>query len=103
MVSQDLIYNPKSLPVDVSVRYAMFDTDSYDTRIYTYENNALYVFSSPAYYYQGSRGYVLIRYTLLRKIDIWARYGTSVFANRQSIGSGAEEIAEVPDLILRFR
>ena len=93
MVSQDLIYNPKSLPVDVSVRYAMFDTDSYDTRIYTYENNALYVFSSPAYYYQGSRGYVLIRYTLLRKIDIWARYGTSVFANRQSIGSGAEEIA----------
>lgn len=92
MISQDIIYKPKSMPFDIALRYALFDTDSYDSRIYTYENNALYVFSSPAYYYQGSRAYVLVRYTFLRKIDLWVRYGTSIFANRNSIGSGAEEI-----------
>ncbi len=92
MVSQDVIYKPKSLPFSFALRYALFDTDSYDSRIYTYENNALYVFSSPSYYYQGSRAYVLIRYKFLRRCDLWARYGTSIFANRSSIGSGAEGI-----------
>ena len=92
MISQDVIYKPKNFPVDIALRYALFDTDSYDSRIYTYENNALYVFSSPSYYYQGSRAYILLRYTFLRRFDLWARYGTSIFANRNSIGSGAEEI-----------
>lgn len=92
IITQDILYKPKSFPLDVSLRYALFDTDSYDSRIYTYENNALYVFSSPAYYYRGSRAYVLLRYTFLRKCDLWFRYGVSIFANRTSIGSGAEEI-----------
>ncbi len=92
MISQDVIYKPKSLPFDIALRYALFQTDSYDSRIYTYENNALYVFSSPAYYYQGSRAYILVRYTFLRRFDLWARYGTSIFTNRNSIGTGAEGI-----------
>lgn len=92
ILTQDLIYRPKSSPLDISLRYALFDTDSYDTRIYTYENNALYTFSIPAYYYKGSRTYVLIRYTFFRRVDLWVRYGVSVFANLNSIGSGAEEI-----------
>lgn len=92
ILTQDIQYQPKSSPFDVSLRYALFDTDSYDTRIYTYENNAQYVFSVPSYYYQGSRAYVLIRYTFLRRFDLWARYGVSLYANRKSLGSGAEEI-----------
>jgi len=92
VVSQDVIFRPKSSPIDLALRYALFETDSYDARIYTYENNALYVFSSPAYFYQGSRAYVLVRWTFLRKFDLWARYGVSIFANRDSIGSGPEEI-----------
>lgn len=92
IIVQDIIYNPKSFPLDISLRYALFDTDSYDTRIYTYENNATYVFSVPSYYYRGSRAYVLLRYSFLRRFDLWVRYGVSILANRQSIGSGAEEI-----------
>lgn len=92
IVTQDLLYNPKNLPFDISLRYALFDTDSYDSRIYTYENNALYVFSVPSYYYQGSRAYILVRYTFFRKADLWVRYGRNVFSNVTSIGSGAEEI-----------
>lgn len=92
IVTQDILYQPKSSNFDISLRYALFDTDSYDTRIYTFENNALYVFAVPAYFYQGSRAYVLLRYTFLRRFDLWARYGTSIFANRNSIGSGPEEI-----------
>ncbi|MBL4862595.1 MAG: hypothetical protein JKY09_06215 [Crocinitomicaceae bacterium] len=92
ILTQDIVYKPKSFPVDLSLRYALFDTDSYDSRIYTYENNALYVFSVPSYYYQGSRAYALIRYTFLKRFDLWVRYGVSIFENRKSIGSGTEEI-----------
>lgn len=90
--TQDIIIRPKSWPCDIALRYALFDTDSYDTRIYTYENNALYVFSSPSYYYQGSRAYVMVRWSFLRHFDLWARYGISIFSDRTSQGSGSEEI-----------
>jgi hypothetical protein len=92
IITQDVLFKPKNLPFDLSLRYALFDTDSYDTRIYTYENNALYVFAVPAYYYQGSRGYMLIRYSFLKRFDLWVRYGTFIYNNRKTIGSGAEEI-----------
>lgn len=92
IVTQDIQFKPKNLPLDVSLRYALFDTDSYDTRIYTYESNALYAFSVPSYYYQGSRAYVLVRYSLTNHFDIWLRYGNFIYNNRSVIGSGAEQI-----------
>lgn len=90
ILTQDLLWNPKDLPFDITLRYAFFDTDSYDSRIYTYENNALYTFSIPAYYYQGSRFYVLLRYRFLRVCDLWVRYGRTLYNNRESVGSGSE-------------
>ena len=92
IITQDILFKPKSFPVDLSLRYALFDTDSYDSRIYTYENNALYVFSVPSYYYRGSRAYAMIRYTFARKFDLWVRYGVSIYANRKTLGSGSEQI-----------
>ena len=90
--TQDFLFKPKNLPFDLTLRYALFDTDSYDTRIYTFENNALYVFSIPAYYYQGSRAYALIRFSFLRHCDLWIRYGTFLYSNRTVLSSGPEEI-----------
>jgi hypothetical protein len=92
LVTQDLLFKPKNLPFDLSLRYALFDTDSYDTRIYSFENNALYAFAVPAHYYQGNRAYVLVRYSFLHYFDLWVRYGVFIYNNRTSIGSGAEEI-----------
>ncbi len=92
ILTQDVIFKPKSFPLSFSLRYALFDTDSYDSRIYTYENNALYVFAVPSYYYRGSRAYVLIRYKFWRKFDLWFRYGINIYANRNTLGSGPEMI-----------
>ncbi|MBU2020068.1 MAG: helix-hairpin-helix domain-containing protein [Bacteroidetes bacterium] len=105
LLYQDLILRLKSWPVDLSFRYAIFNTDSYDSRIYAYESNALYVFSVPGYYYKGSRAYVLVRYTLSRKIDMWARYSVNVYTDRMRIGTGAEEINgnQKSDITLQMR
>lgn len=102
---QDIIVHPKSSPFDLAMRFALFDTDSYDTRIYTYENNALYVFSSPSYYYQGSRAYLMVRYSFLKVCDLWVRYGTYLYSDRTSLSSGAELINgnRKSDLTLQLR
>ncbi|MEZ4889911.1 MAG: hypothetical protein R2779_04900 [Crocinitomicaceae bacterium] len=55
LFTQDVVYNPKKLPFEIALRYAMFDTDSYDSRIYSFEANALYVYSIPAYCARKSR------------------------------------------------
>jgi|TARA_B110000305_G_scaffold126314_1_gene141523 hypothetical protein len=92
LITQDIAYKPKSFPLSFTLRYALFDTDSYDSRIYSYENNALYVFSVPAHYYKGSRCYFLARYSFSRRIDVWVKYGFFLYNNRNEIGSGAEQI-----------
>ena len=105
LLTQDIAYKPKSLPFRFTLRYALFDTDSYDTRIYSYENNALYVFSVPAYYFEGSRCYLLARYSFNRAIDLWVKYGFFLYNDRSVIGSGAEEIQgdRKSDLTIQLR
>jgi hypothetical protein len=105
IITQDFLFRPKSLPIDLALRYALFDTDSYDTRLYSYENNALYAFAVPAYYYRGNRAYVLLRYSFLRHCDLWLRYGVFIYANRNTIGSGAEEIngSKKTDITIQLR
>ncbi len=105
LLTQDLIFKPKSRPYDLSFRFALFDTDSYDTRIYTFESNALYVFAVPAYYYQGSRAYVLLRYSFWRSCDLWIKYGVFLYENRSTISSGPEQITgnKKSDLLIQLR
>jgi hypothetical protein len=105
LMTQDFIFRPKSFPLDIALRYALFDTDSYDTRIYSFESNALYAFAVPAYYYQGNRAYILVRYSFLRRFDLWVRYGYFLYNNRNSVSSGAEQIvgSRKTDLLIQLR
>ena len=92
MAYQDLIWKPKSFPVSFSGRLAFFDTDSYNARMYAYENDVLYAYSIPAYYYRGMRWYAMIRYRAFRNMDVWVRFAQSYFSDREIIGSGLNEI-----------
>jgi hypothetical protein len=88
---QDITYKPLSKPVSFSFRYALFDTDGFNSRIYAYESDVLYSFSIPAYFYKGSRTYLTLEYNLTRKIDIWFRYAQFYYTNRTETGSGLTE------------
>lgn len=92
LIYQDIVYKPKSSPLSFSFRYGLFDTDSYNSRIYAYENDILYVFSIPAYYNRGTRTYLTLRYKVKKGIDLWLRYGATFFDNLDVVGSGLEEI-----------
>ena len=93
LLYQDLIYHHSQLPFTSSIRYALFDTDSFDTRIYAYENDILYAFSIPAYFNKGSRFYFNIRYKFNRSASLYLRYAHTQYSNSKSIGSGNSEIS----------
>ena len=93
VIYQDLVYNPKNLPLKTNMRIALFDTDDYDSRIYAYESDMLYQFSVPAYYGRGMRFYWNLNYSFNRKVSIWFRYAQTYFADRQVVSSGLNEIA----------
>ena len=88
VVLQDVICKPMSFPLSFSLRYALFKTDSYNSRIYAYENDMLYSFSIPAYSGMGSRAYVNMEYSLGKRVDIWFRYARFFYTNSISTGSG---------------
>lgn len=89
---QDLKFSLKRIPLTIYGRYAIFDTDNYDSRIYAYENDLLGVFSIPSYYYKGIRTYLMLKYEIGRTVDIWLRWDVFSYAHQDSISSGLEEI-----------
>lgn len=89
---QDLIFKRIGWPVNLSLRYALFDTQSWDTRVYAYENDLLFTWSIPPYYGRGARFYVMSKWRVAAKFDITARYSEWFFTDRNTIGSGLNEI-----------
>ena len=78
--------------VRLSGRYALFDTDDYDTRQYVFEQDVLYAFSVPPLYGQGTRVYSLAEFRCTRHLTLWLRYAETHYRNQKTIGSGLEEI-----------
>jgi hypothetical protein len=103
MIYQDLIFNPRMSRITGNIRIALFETESYDSRIYAYENDVLYGYSIPAYYYSGSRVYSNTRIKLFSGLDIWIKYGVTFYRNRKSIGSGWDEIQGSRKSDVRFQ
>ena len=81
--------------IKVHTRMALFDTDNFDNAQYVYENDVLYAFSIPAYSGSGIRNYLMIRYDVIRRLTLYARYARTTFPNSnnhsQTLGSSLEE------------
>ncbi|MCP9764368.1 ComEA family DNA-binding protein [Lacihabitans soyangensis] len=75
-------------------RLAYFNTDSYDSRIYAYENDVLYAVSFPAYYGKGWRYYLIGKMPISRNLDAWIRIAQTNVSDRTTIGSGMSEIED---------
>ncbi|HEX5002462.1 MAG TPA: hypothetical protein VFW78_08185 [Bacteroidia bacterium] len=98
-------WRPLQSPWQVTLRYAWFETTGYGSRIYAYEADVPGSYSVPAYYYTGSRIYVLVRFNFSSALSAWLKYAVSVYENRDHIGSGYEEIegSVKSEIKLQFR
>lgn len=90
VVLQDVTYRQGRF--SISGRYAFFDTDNFDNRLYVYEKDVWLAFSFPAYNGKGSRQYLLAQYQINEKIDVWLRWSQTQYLNRDTIGTGGDTI-----------
>jgi hypothetical protein len=93
LLSQILSFKLPAKHFSVAILYALFDTDSYNERIYAYESDVLYGYSVPAYSGKGNRCFLLVGWSPFRWLDLWARYAQTWYSDRNSIGSGLDVIS----------
>lgn len=92
LIYQDLIWKKIGAPWNLSLRYALFDVESFNARLYAFENDVLYFFNIPAYANRGSRFYVMSKIRLRKGVDLWLRYSRWMYIDRETIGTGLETI-----------
>ncbi len=88
----DLLYKPMLTPYTAVLRLQYFETDSYDSRIYAYENDVLYTYSIPAFYDKGFRYYLTLNYDIGKRISLWLRWTQTIYRDKASVGTGPDEI-----------
>ncbi|MEO6903668.1 MAG: helix-hairpin-helix domain-containing protein [Bacteroidia bacterium] len=88
LIYQEVSYHKISNPLSITLRYSIFDTDDYDTRLYAYESDMPGTYSIPSYFNRGSRFYILLNYNINRHIELWVRYSQTYYDNKNVISEG---------------
>jgi hypothetical protein len=88
----DFIYKPPSYRLSGNLRLAAFNTGSYDSRIYAFENDVLYSYSIPVFFDKGYRWYLNMRYKMNRQFSVWTRIDQIIYKGKSEIGSGLDMI-----------
>lgn len=102
LLSQDVRYEFRRFPLTAQFRYEYFNTDTYENRIYTYENDVLYAFSIPSLYGRGYRYYLNLRYKPIDNLSVYLKLARTTFTDRNYIGSGLDKINDNHCTTLRF-
>jgi len=89
LMMQDVIFKRINCPLAVTLRYAVFDTQGYDSRLYTFENDIPYSFSIPSLYYKGQRFYFIINWDLTKKLELSTKFSSTVYDNQKIIHQGS--------------
>lgn len=79
-------------PLSVSLQATCFHTDDYDSRIYAYEKGLLNTFYVPSFSGRGFRYSAHLRYDLNGVFMLIAKFGQTVYQDRDEIGSGNDLI-----------
>ena len=73
-------------------RLSFFDTHSFYTALYEYENDVEGVFSNTSFSGKGKRWYVLVKYAWRKNVNLSAKYWELYRDDLEQIGSGGDAI-----------
>ncbi|MES2837244.1 MAG: helix-hairpin-helix domain-containing protein [Bacteroidota bacterium] len=96
LVYQDIVYKAIGSKVSFSFRYSLFQCETFDTRIYAYENSVLYAFSIPGLSGKGSRTYLTVNWDVARNVELWLRVAQTYYYDRDVISEGSLEEIQKP-------
>ncbi len=91
-LSQSVVWRPSTKRFQCEFGGSYFHTDSYDTRVYSYERGMLYTFSFPSNYGRGVHAYLWGSWDVNSLFTVIAKYVYTDYFDRDSIGSGTQEI-----------
>ncbi|MFN0176813.1 MAG: ComEA family DNA-binding protein [Saprospiraceae bacterium] len=66
---QEAVLKPLGSPVSAALRFTVFDTEDYDSRVYTFENDLFSAVSIPAFSGRGTRWYLNLHW----RVNAWLR------------------------------
>ncbi|RYZ54263.1 MAG: helix-hairpin-helix domain-containing protein, partial [Chitinophagaceae bacterium] len=73
-------------------RVQYFETGGFNSRIYTYESEVLFAFSTPAFFDKGFRLYLNTSMRLDKRVTFWFRLAHTAYRNKETVGSGLDLI-----------
>ncbi len=91
LVFQDIRFQPLR-ELTFYGRIAFFITDSFNSAVYTYENDLNGILSSTSLYGQGIRWYLVAKYKFLNSIVVSAKYSEIYKPDVKTMGTGYSEI-----------
>ncbi len=93
LIYQDVYLTPDKKPFSAQLRAAYFNIDDYNSRIYTYESDLLYLFNLTACYNNAIRFYLNLRYKFSKKLSFYVKFSQTNFISSETVGSGLNEIS----------
>lgn len=97
----EVFYTPKR-SLTANMRLHFFETDSYNARVYAYEQDVQYSFSIPPFSGKGFRYYINLKQNLTTLMSprhngkvncqLWLRWAQSLFPAKIVTGSGLDEL-----------
>jgi Helix-hairpin-helix motif len=86
-----------------NARFAIFDTHSYDSRLYEFEGDVRGGYSFPALYGRGIRWYIVFGYKVLEQAEMSFKYSETLKSGAATLGSGDSEIIGPLDNRITFQ
>jgi hypothetical protein len=102
LIFQDLRYVPLK-NINLYGRIIFFQTDSFNSAVYEYENDLLGVMPNLAMYGKGVRWYFIVKYKPLKFLTLSAKYSETYKPDVTSLSSGDNEIIGNVDNRISFQ
>ena len=91
LIYQDVRFTPTA-NLTLDARITLFETDDFNSRVFQFENDLLYVMSNAMLFDQGQRSYLVVRYQPLPFLILRIKAATTLYEDKRGIGSGLDMI-----------
>lgn len=91
LIYEDIKISPMK-DLTIYGRIILFETDSFNSAVYEFENDLTGLFTNLAMYNLGIRYYLIIKYKLLRNLSLSMKYAETYKPNERFLSSGNNKI-----------
>ncbi len=89
---QEVKFKKIQFPLSFLIRFTLFNTENYNSRIYAYEQDLEGIYNISPFYGKGSRIMFLFNYKMTRFAKLSFKISHTEYDDRSSIGSGLDEV-----------